>query len=95
MYRDLADLKQRVNDLIATYGEDACVAVFIFSPADVFVWTDRFCKINENCDDQYLSDEDVCEVLYKVGRNDYINEVIGEYIDDEVYNLKLKQSIKK
>jgi len=88
MYRNLADLKQRVNDLIATYGEDAGVAVFIFSPADVFV-------MNENCDEQYLSDEDACEVLYEVGRNDYINEVIGEYIDDEVYKLKLKQSIKK
>jgi hypothetical protein len=88
MYRNLANLKQRVDDLIATYGEDAYVAAFVFSPADVFT-------MDENCDEQYLPDEDACEVLYEVGNTDYIYEQIGEIIDDEIARLKLKQSIKK
>ena len=88
MYRNLADLKQRVDDLIATYGEDASVAAFIFSPADVFT-------MDENCDEQYLPDGDACEVLYEVGNTDFIYEQIGEIIDDEIARLKLKQTIKK
>jgi hypothetical protein len=88
MYRNLADLKQRVDDLIATYGEDAYVAAFIFSPADVFT-------MDENCDEQYLPVEDACEVLYEVGNTDFIYEQIGEIIDDEIARLKLKQTIKK
>jgi hypothetical protein len=88
MYRNLANLKQRVDDLIATYGEDAYVAAFVFSPADVFTMDEDFVE-------QYLPDEDACEVLYEVGNTDYIYQVIGECIDDEVVRLKLKQSIKK
>jgi hypothetical protein len=88
MYRNLANLKQRVDDLIATYGEDAYVAAFVFSPADVFT-------MDENFVEQYLPDEDACEVLYEVGNTDCIYQVIGECIDDEVARLKLKQSIKK
>jgi hypothetical protein len=88
MYRNLADLKQRVDDLIATYGEDASVAAFIFSPADVFT-------MDENFDEKYLPDEDACEVLYEVGNTDYIYEKIGEIIDDEIARLNLKQTIKK
>lgn len=34
MYRTLSDLKQRVDDLIATYGEDHGVAAFIFSESE-------------------------------------------------------------
>lgn len=88
MYRNLADLKQRVDDLIATYGEDAYVAAFVFSPADVF-------EMDENNDEIYLPDEDACEVLYEVGNTDYIYEQIGECIDDEIARLKLKKTIKK
>ena len=88
MYRNLADLKQRVDDLIATYGEDASVAAFIFSPADVFT-------MDENFDEKYLPDEDACEVLYEVGNTDYIYEKIGEIIDDEIARLNLKQTIEK
>lgn len=88
MYRNLADLKQRVDDLIATYGEDAYVAAFVFSPADVF-------EMDENCDEIYLPDEDACEVLYEVGNTDYIYEQIGEIIDDEIARLKLKKTIKR
>jgi hypothetical protein len=88
MYRNLADLKQRVDDLIATYGEDAYVAAFVFSPADVF-------EMDENNDEIYLPDEDAQEVLYEVGNTDYIYEQIGEIIDDEIARLKLKKTIKR
>lgn len=88
MYRNLADLKQRVDDLIATYGEDAYVAAFVFSPADVF-------EMDENNDEIYLPDKDACEVLYEVGNTDYIYEQIGEIIDDEIARLKIKKTIKR
>lgn len=88
MYRNLANLKQRVDDLITTYGEDAYVAAFVFSPADVFT-------VDENYDEEYLPDEDAFEVLYEVGNTDYIYEQIGECIDDEIARLKLKKTIKK
>ena len=88
MYRNLADLKRRVDDLIATYGEDAYVAAFVFSPADVF-------EMDENYNEVYLPDEDACEVLYEVGNTDYIYEQIGECIDDEITRLKLKKTIKR
>ena len=88
MYRNLADLKRRVDDLIATYGEDAYVAAFVFSPADVFT-------VDENYNEEYLPDEDAFEVLYEVGNTDYIYEQIGECIDDEIARLKLKKTIKK
>jgi hypothetical protein len=88
MYRNLADLKQRVDDLIATYGEDTYVAAFVFSPADVF-------EMDENYNEVYLPDEDACEVLYEVGNTDYIYEQIGECIDGEITRLKLKKTIKK
>jgi hypothetical protein len=88
MYRNLADLKQRVDDLIGSYGEDAGVAAFIFTPADVFI-------LNDICEEQYLPYEEAQEVLYEVGNTDYIYEQIGEIIDDEITRLKLKQSIEK
>jgi len=88
MYRNLADLKQRVDDLIATYGEDAYVAAFVFSPADVF-------EMDENNDEIYLPDEDAYEVLYEVGNTDYIYEQIGEVIDDEIARLKIQKTIKR
>ena len=52
-------------------------------------------KFVEEYDEEYLPDEDACEVLYEVGNTDYIYEQIGEIIDDEIARLKLKQSIKK
>jgi hypothetical protein len=84
MYRKLADLKQRVDDLIATYGEDQGVAAFIFAPTDVF-------ELDEDYNEHYLPDEDADEVLYEVGNTDYIYERVGECIDDEVRRLKLKR----
>jgi hypothetical protein len=88
MYRNLADLKQRVDSLIESYGEDTGVAAFIFSPADVFV-------LDENYDENYLPHEDAEHVLSLVGNTDYIYEQIGECIDDEIARLKLKKTIKR
>lgn len=88
MFRTLSDLKQRVDDLIATYGENHGVAAFIFSDADVFTF-------DENHDEQYLNKEDAAQVLYEVGNTDYIYEQIGECIDDEVRRVMLFNSHQK
>ena len=77
MQRSLAELKQRVNELIESYGEDTTVAAFIFTPADVFV-------LDEDYEENYLPHEQAEEVLAAVGDTDYIYEQIGEIIDDEV-----------
>jgi hypothetical protein len=77
MQRSLAELKQRVNELIESYGEDTTVAAFIFTPADVFV-------LDEDYEENYLPHEQAEEVLAAVGDTDYIYEQIGEVIDDEV-----------
>ena len=88
MYRKLSDLKQRVDDLIATYGEDHGVAAFLFCDSDVFT-------IDENHDEQYLNEEDAAQVLYEVGNTDYIYEQIGECIDDEVRRVMISNSYQK
>lgn len=77
MYRTLSDLRKRVDDLIASYGEDVGVAAFVFSPADVFV-------LDEDYEEHYLPEDDADDVLREVGNTDYIYEQIGEVIDDEI-----------
>lgn len=82
MYRTLSDLRKRVDDLIASYGEDVGVAAFIFSPADVFV-------LDEDYDENYLPEDEADKVLYEVGNTDYIYEQIGGVIDDEIKRVTL------
>lgn len=82
MYRTLSDLRKRVDDLIASYGEDVGVAAFIFSPADVFV-------LDEDYNENYLPHEDAEHVLCLVGNTDYIYEQIGDVIDDEIKRVTL------
>lgn len=78
MHRSLAELRDRIEVLINKHGEDASVAAFIFTPADVFT-IDK-----ETFDETYLPHDQAEEVLHAVGDNDYIYEQIGEIIDDEV-----------
>lgn len=78
MHRSLAELRDRIEVLINKHGEDASVAAFIFTPADVFTIDE------ETSDETYLPHDQAEEVLHAVGDDDYIYEQIGEIIDDEV-----------
>ena len=59
MYRSLADLRDRVNQLIVEQGEDAPCAAFVFTKNDVFVANYDEGDIVE----EYLNAEDTDEVL--------------------------------
>ncbi len=85
MFRNLSDLKQRVNELIEKYGEDHCVAAWIFTDEDVFTLEE------EDYVENYLPTDEAQEVLNQVANNDWVYEQIGELIDDEILRLKNKQ----
>ena len=78
MHRSLAELRDRIEVLINKHGEDASVAAFIFTPADVFTIDE------ETSDETYLPHDQAEEVLHAVGDDDYIYEQIGDIINDEV-----------
>jgi hypothetical protein len=86
MYRSLADLRDRVNQLIVEQGEDAPCAAFVFTKNDVFVANYDEGDIVE----EYLNAEDTDEVLLELGGCDYIYEQVGEIIDDEVRRIRNK-----
>jgi putative AlgH/UPF0301 family transcriptional regulator len=83
MFRNLADLKQRVNDLIATYGEDHYVAAWVFTDADVFT-------LDEDFNEEYLPEDDAQEVLQQVGNSDWVYGQINDFIEDEIKRLMYK-----
>lgn len=91
MYRTLSQLRDSINNLIETQGEDAPVAAFVFTKNDVFyhnIGEDGFPDLNN---EEYLSDEDSDEVLTELGGCDYIYEQVNEIIDDEVRRIRSKQ----
>ena len=78
MYRTLSELRDTVNRLIESQGEDAVCAAFVFTQDDVFE------IVGENCDEVRFSKELTEDVLCDVGGSDYIYEQIGEVIDDSI-----------
>lgn len=78
MYRTLSELRDSVNHLIATQGEDAACAVFIFTKEDVFELNEE--SNQDDCFPTLFSDD----VLADVGGSSYIYEQVGEMIDDSI-----------
>jgi maltoporin len=82
MFRTLSELRDKVDRLIDSQGEDAPCASFVFTKEDVFYYDDQN-EINLNADD-------TCKVLRLTGRTDYIYEQIGEVIDEEIGRIRRK-----
>ena len=82
MYRTLSELRDTVNRLIESQGEDAVCAAFVFTQDDVFE------IVGENCDEVRFSKELTEDVLADAGGSDYIYEQIGEVIDDAIRDRK-------
>ncbi len=74
----LSQLKQRIDQLIETQGEESPVAAFIYTKEDVVQYDDDFNEV-EIEDDKIVED-----VLYEVEDHDYIYTVIQDIIDDEL-----------
>jgi len=91
MYRTLSQLRDSINNLIETQGEDAPVAAFVFTKNDVIYYDngeDGFPDLNV---EKFLNDDDTDEVLIELGGCDYIYEQVNEIIDDEVRRIRSKQ----
>ena len=74
----LSQLKQRIDKLIETQGEESPVAAFIYTKEDVVQYDDDFNEV-EIEDDRIIED-----VLYEVEDTDYIYTQIQETIEDEL-----------
>ena len=78
MYRTLSELRDTVNRLIETQGEDAPVAAFVFTQNDIF-------EFNEGTNEEdYFPTLFTQDVLADVGGSSYIYEQVGEMIDDAI-----------
>lgn len=79
----LSHLRDRVNRLIETMGEDAPAAAFIFTNEDVFTWS-------EDGGDQVPVDRDVAfDILNEVEDSDYIYTQVFDLIDEELRSRNL------
>ena len=78
MYRTLSELRDSINSMIESQGENAPCAAFVFTQHDVF-------EFNEDTNqDDYFSTLFTQDVLADVGGCDYIYEQVGEVIDDAI-----------
>ena len=78
MYRTLSELRDTLNQMIESQGEDAACAAFVFTQHDVFEFNE------ETNQDDYFPSLFTQDVLADVGGSDYIYEQIGEVIDDAI-----------
>jgi len=78
MYRTLSELRDTINQLIESQGEDAACAAFVFTQHDVFEFNE------ETNQEEYFPSLFTQDVLADVGGSDYIYEQIGEVIDDAI-----------
>ena len=74
----LSQLKQRIDKLIETQGEDSPVAAFIYTKEDVVQFDDDGNEV-EIEDNKIIED-----VLYNVEDTDWIYTQIQDSIDDEL-----------
>ena len=78
MYRTLAELRDSINSMIESQGENAPCAAFVYTQHDVF-------EYNEDGNQEvYFSTLFTQDVLADVGGSDYIYEQVGEMIDDSI-----------
>ena len=78
MYRTLSELRDTINQLIESQGENAACAAFVFTQHDVFEFNE------ETNQEDYFPSLFTQDVLADVGGSDYIYEQIGEVIDDAI-----------
>ena len=74
----LSQLKQRIDQLIETQGEESPVAAFIYTMEDVVQYDGDFNEV-EIEDDKIVED-----VLYNVQDSDWIYDSINDTIDDQL-----------
>jgi hypothetical protein len=77
----LSQLKQRIDQLIETQGEESPVAAFIYTKEDVLLYDDDGNEV-EIEDNKIIED-----VLYNVEDTDYIYTVIQDIIDDQLMEV--------
>ena len=77
MYRTLSELRDSINSMIESQGENAPCAAFVFTQHDVF-------ENDEDDQEVYFSSLFTQDVLADVGGSDYIYEQVGEMIDDAI-----------
>jgi len=78
MYRTLSELRDSINSMIESQGEDAACAAFVFTQNDVFEY-----DVDDN-QDKYFHTLFTQDVLADVGGSSYIYEQVGEMIDDAI-----------
>lgn len=78
MFRTLSELRDSINQLIESQGENAACAAFVFTQHDVFEFNE------ETNQEDYFPTLFTQDVLADVGGSDYIYEQIGEVIDDAI-----------
>ena len=88
MYRTLSELRDTLNQMIESQGEDAPCAAFVFTGHDVFEFNE------ETNQEDYFSSLFTQDVLADVGGSSYIYEQVGEMIDD-VIRLRKNLSVYK
>lgn len=78
MFRTLSELRNTLDQMIKSQGENAPCAAFVFTGHDVF-------EFNEEDDEaKYFSSVFTEDVLAAVGRSSYIYEEVGDMIDDAI-----------
>jgi transcriptional/translational regulatory protein YebC/TACO1 len=88
MFRTLSELRDTLNKMIESQGENAPCAAFVFTRHDVFEYNE------ETNQEDYFSSLFTQDVLSDVGGSSYIYEQVGEMIDD-VIRLRKNLSVYK
>ena len=83
MYRTLAELRNSINQMIETQGENAGCAAFVFTQKDVFELEGE--DLNQ---ERYFSTLFTQDVLCDVAGSSYIYEEVGEMIDQSIRDRK-------
>ena len=78
MFRTLSELRDTINQLIESQGENAACAAFVFTQHDVFEFNE------ETNQEDYFPSLFTQDVLADVGGSSYIYEQVGEMIDDYI-----------
>jgi hypothetical protein len=78
MYRTLSELRDSINSMIESQGENAPCAAFVFTQYDVVEFD------GEDNQEKYFSLVFSQDVLADVGGSSYIYEQVGEMIDDAI-----------
>ena len=78
MFRTLSELRNTINSMIESEGENAPCAAFVFTQHDVFEYNE------DGNQEEYFSSLFTQDVLADVGGSSYIYEQVGEMIDDAI-----------